>query len=89
MVAFKRHRAPHGFNKAVMQRLGRVKVSSAYITMVKKGKRNNDAVLMAIIEVDKLMNKNIPAVRDAVQSHRCSDQAATFKRNVAGVSTLD
>ncbi len=43
---------PNGFYQAVKNKLGNVKVSSALIAMVKRGKRKNDSVLRAIIEVD-------------------------------------
>lgn len=45
-------RSKSGFNKEVMRHLGNVKVSSSLVTAVRKGRRKNDAVLMAIIEVD-------------------------------------
>lgn len=49
-------RSKYGFNKEVIRHLGNVKVSSSFITAVRKGKRNNDAILMAIIEVDHRLN---------------------------------
>ena len=47
-------KAPCGFNKAVLRHLATrgIDVSNSFITMVRKGKRRNDAVLWAIIEVD-------------------------------------
>lgn len=42
---------PMGFNKTVMEHCP-TKVTSSYISMVRKGKRRNDTVLMSIIEVD-------------------------------------
>lgn len=43
---------PSGFYNAVKERLGNDNVSSSVISMVKRGKRTNDAVLLAVIEVD-------------------------------------
>ncbi len=48
-------RRPNGFCKLVRDKLG-CQVSSALISQVKRGIRKNDAVLMAIIEVDHEIN---------------------------------
>ena len=49
----KRFTVPMGFNKAVQERLdGEQSVTSSYISMVKRGIRTNDTVLLAIIHVD-------------------------------------
>lgn len=53
-------RAPYGFNKAVLRHLGNIKVTSALVSAVRKGKRKNDTILMAIIEVDHAMTHGIP-----------------------------
>jgi hypothetical protein len=42
---------PYGFLKEVQNRIG-IKVSRNYISMVRRGLRTNDAVLMAIIETE-------------------------------------
>lgn len=42
---------PQGFNTAVMESLGTT-VSRSYVTMVRKGQRTNDSVLMEIIKTD-------------------------------------
>lgn len=48
----KKRTVPQGFNTAVIASLGHTTVSSAYITMVRKGKRTNDSILMEIIKTD-------------------------------------
>jgi len=45
-------RRPNGFYQAVMNKMPGIKLSKSLIAMVKTGRRKNDAVLMAIIEVD-------------------------------------
>lgn len=42
---------PYGFYHAVREHLG-VDVSKGMISMVKSGRRTNDAILLAIIHVD-------------------------------------
>lgn len=42
----------YGFCKAVQNHMHPIRVSKELISAVRKGKRKNDAVLMAIIEVD-------------------------------------
>jgi len=49
-------RRPNGFYQAVMNKMPGIKLSKSLIAMVKTGRRKNDAVLMAIIEVDHEMN---------------------------------
>jgi len=51
-------RSKWGFSNEVQKHLGNVKVSRSLICMVRKGQRKNDAVLMAIIEVDHKLNKS-------------------------------
>jgi nicotinamide mononucleotide adenylyltransferase len=53
-----RLKVPNGFNQAVMDRFkGKTRPSSSYVSMVRRGIRKNDAVLMAIIEVDHNWNE--------------------------------
>lgn len=55
----KRNRtAPNGFYWAVMKYLGNVKCSKQTVSAVRKGKRKNDAVLMAIIQADHNWQKD-------------------------------
>lgn len=42
---------PNGFYDAVKERLQNKKISSSLISMVKSGRRKNDDILRAIIEV--------------------------------------
>jgi hypothetical protein len=53
---------PNGFYQLVMDQMPGIRVSKSLIAMVKCGQRNNDAVLMAIIQADHILsnggNKN-------------------------------
>ena len=49
----KTQRNPWGINKEVQRQIeGKIQYSSSYISMVRKGQRKNDTVLLAIITVD-------------------------------------
>lgn len=48
---------PHDFNKRVLNILPFKRFSTSYVTMVRKGKRKNDDVLLAIITVDHYWNQ--------------------------------
>lgn len=50
----KRWSTPMGFNKVVIEHLAEhnVKCGSSYVSMVRRGVRTNDHVLLAIIKVD-------------------------------------
>lgn len=53
-----RFKVPMGFNLAVIDKFkGKTKPTTSYVTMVRKGIRKNDAVLLAIIEVDHNWNE--------------------------------
>lgn len=46
-----RFSVPMGFNKAVLERCPN-QVTSSYVSMVRRGQRRNDVVLLTIIQVD-------------------------------------
>jgi hypothetical protein len=55
----KHAKRPNGFYKEVQKYLNNVRLPKSTISMVKSGRRDNDAILLAIIEVDHKITHNL------------------------------